>query len=977
MVLQSYPSKNIPDFLLGPCKLSLRIVDENGTIVKETEESEYRDDGTLVWQLFPLEIDLSDLTPGKTYRCIPILRYHDWWKLRATPSYEFTILRYHDWWKLRATPSYEFTMPQDLSASPSNLSIPVGNSAVTQIIGGWDTFAAVIEEGEEFASIVHDDSDPRKLKIFGKKQGTAKLKIEDRRSKQVAYVSITIGDESEHEYVDLGLPSGTLWATCNVGANSPEEYGDYFAWGETESKELYEWTTYKWCNGSYRTITKYCIDSNFGYNGFTDNKMELDTEDDAATANWGKDWQMPSIDQIKELINSEYTTKEETQLHGVLGTLVTGPNGNTIFLPSAGSRSDNLYNAGDWGSYWSRSLSPKSEVNDNDAWALDVGFYCSLTGWNPCGGRSVRPVRVNNNKDNVSTQTFTVNGVSFKMIGVEGGTFRMGEGASLSDEEYRYDQRPIHDVTISDFMIGETEVTQKLWKAVMGNNPSYNQNDECPVEEINWNLCQLFIAKLNKITGKKFRLPTEAEWEFAARGGNYSHGYQFAGSDNAGDVAWYYYYSGYKTMPVALKQPNELGLYDMSGNVRDWCYDWYGKYEWGACTNPCYREEGNERVVRGGNCTDTYELCVFYRGSEHPFIKSNGVGFRLAMGDAILPHLLLSNTSLTLNTGQNYNIEIISGSGNYSISNSNNSIASGFIENNIIKVTAVGEGVSYISIIDQETKEKLDIHLTITQETPIYTKTYTANGVPFNMVFVKGSSFWMGAQEDETDPYDFDELPCHPVRLNSFYIGQTEVTQGLWEAVMGNNPSYNQNDECPVDCVSWEDCQEFIAKLNDITGCTFRLPTEAEWEYAARGGLNSHGYKYAGSDDLDEVAWHNRRYSDNPEIVAQKKANELGLFDMSGNVAEWCADTYNSEYYSSSPIDNPCNVGDGDDKHVLRGGGQYLFSYSGSYRVTYRDSFYRGSNDTGLRLVLSDHGGGVDDGQTGGNDPDDNYDGNF
>ena len=155
-------------------------------------------------------------------------------------------------------------------------------------------------------------------------------------------------------YVDLGLPSGTLWATCNVGASAPEEYGDYFAWGETEPKGYYDWSTYKWCNGNEETLTKYCDESSFGYNGFVDNKTELDPEDDAACAHY-PGGRMPSWQQIQELCDS--CTWKWTQLNGVNGMLVTGPNGNTMFLPSADSKYDSPHSSfGPGGYYWSRTL---------------------------------------------------------------------------------------------------------------------------------------------------------------------------------------------------------------------------------------------------------------------------------------------------------------------------------------------------------------------------------------------------------------------------------------------------------------------------------------------------------------------------------------------------------------------------------------------------------------------------------------------
>ena len=206
--------------------------------------------------------------------------------------------------------------------------------------------------------------------------------------------SITFDD---HEYVDLGLPSGTLWATCNVGANSPEEYGDYFAWGETEPKSNYDYSTYQWCNGSYNTITKYCQKSdysNYGNNGFTDTLTELLPEDDAATANWGSGWQMPSFDQITELYNSDYTTTEWTTLNSVNGRKITSnSNGNSIFLPAAGRhRGSDLNDAGNHGNYWSRSLN-----TDYSNYAYYLNFYSSSIDWgyagHRCYGFSVRPVR--------------------------------------------------------------------------------------------------------------------------------------------------------------------------------------------------------------------------------------------------------------------------------------------------------------------------------------------------------------------------------------------------------------------------------------------------------------------------------------------------------------------------------------------------------------------------------------------------------
>ena len=202
------------------------------------------------------------------------------------------------------------------------------------------------------------------------------------------------GDTAEtHEWVDLGLPSGTLWATCNVGANSPEEYGDYFAWGETQPKTTYHMSNYKYCKGTYLIMTKYCTSSSYG---IVDNKTELEPSDDAATVNWGNDWQMPSLGQVEELTCGSYTNISWTTLNGVHGRKITSKsNGNSIFLPAAGYRlNTSLIYAGSCGYYWSRSL-----CTSDSYFAYDLYFNSSGIDTNDdCryDGRSVRPVRVKN-----------------------------------------------------------------------------------------------------------------------------------------------------------------------------------------------------------------------------------------------------------------------------------------------------------------------------------------------------------------------------------------------------------------------------------------------------------------------------------------------------------------------------------------------------------------------------------------------------
>lgn len=248
-----------------------------------------------------------------------------------------------------------------------------------------------------------------------------------------------------------------------------------------------------------------------------------------------------------------------------------------------------------------------------------------------------------------TAKSFTVNGVTFTMIPVEGGTFTMGTASQYSDHS------PAHEVTVSDFYIGETEVTQALWKAVMGSNPSFFKGDSLPVENVSWYDCQEFVRRLSDILGddlpkQRFRLPTEAEWEYAARGGRKSQGYMYAGSKNLEEVAWYYANSGDKhittsdrtyavvrenncrTHPVKLKKANELGLYDMSGNVLEWCEDYYHRYGNSSQNDPKETTWSLKRILRGG-CWD-FGFCDCWVKDRHhsfPYVYHFDKGLRLVL----------------------------------------------------------------------------------------------------------------------------------------------------------------------------------------------------------------------------------------------------------------------------------------------------------------------------------------------------------
>lgn len=488
----------------------------------------------------------------------------------------------------------------------------------------------------------------------------------------------------------------------------------------------------------------------------------------------------------------------------------------------------------------------------------------------------------------VNDKVVNANGVQFNMIGVQGGTFLMG---TTIDQYYRseIDEYPCHNVALNTFYIGETEVTQELWQAVMGVNPSNFRDPQAPVEMVSWNDCQLFLSKLNAITGMEFRLPTEAEWEYAARGGCLSGHWMFAGDDFLDGLGWYVSNAA-KTMPVKQKRPNELGLYDMSGNVAEWCYDWYGEYQDTCLTNPIGPLDGVNKCVRGGHWIDgTNAARVAFRYSLRPNSSNYHTGLRL--------------------------------------------------------VASVTQGDIDEAVNNPQPQRR---HFTDFSTQFLETETINVKGVDVNMIGVQGGVFLMGATLEQTEYGDVDEQPCHNVAISSFRIAQTEVTQALWKVVMGTNPSSHRGDNLPVENVSWNDCQLFIEKLNAITGRKFRLPSEAEWEYAARGGNLSKQYSFPGSNSCNEVAW-NAHICKSTNPVAIMKPNELCIYDMGGNVAEWCDDWYAA--YNIVDLTNPGGPGYGANK-VIRGShwedGQRYCHCSYRYSAKPEAKYYH----TGFRLAL-------------------------
>jgi formylglycine-generating enzyme required for sulfatase activity len=432
-----------------------------------------------------------------------------------------------------------------------------------------------------------------------------------------------------------------------------------------------------------------------------------------------------------------------------------------------------------------------------------------------------------------------------------------------------------HEVTITKpFYIGKYEVTQEQWEELMENNPSLVKGEKLPMTNVSWNDCQGFIQKLNAKTNGGYRLPTEAEWEYACRAGTttaYSCGDNITKSDAN-------YGSGGKSVEVGSYKANAFGLYDMHGNVLEWCQDWYGEYTIGDSTDPKGLAMGNVRVLRGGSF---YQEFWAARSSLRNYALSRDLGhytgFRLAMTadvkTAVVPPAPKSDPAAVMPA-------------------TGNLLVSPFTE---AKAKEVQKSVA--KSLQKEVEEKEDLGKEINLE----------------MVLVPAGKFMMGSPVSETDRGNRETQ--HEVTLTKpFYMGKYEVTQDQWEGIMGNNPSSRtKGAKLPVTDVSWEDCQEFIKKLNAKTNNGYRLPTEAEWEYACRAGTST---VYWFGDSLTK--------SDANigggiiKAVGSYKPNAFGLFDMHGNVWEWCEDWYAN--YPAEAITDPKGPATGTSPRVVRGG---------------------------------------------------------
>ncbi|MBO4544474.1 MAG: formylglycine-generating enzyme family protein, partial [Verrucomicrobia bacterium] len=488
--------------------------------------------------------------------------------------------------------------------------------------------------------------------------------------------------------------------------------------------------------------------------------------------------------------------------------------------------------------------------------------------------------------------------VNLEMVGIEPGTFTMG---SPTDELGREDNETQHEVTLTQgFWLGKYEVTQKQYQAVMGTKPSHFKGDNLPVEQVSWFDAKIFCTKLTELekaagrlpAGYEYTLPTEAQWEYVCRAGTTT---ALNSGENLSDVnscsemdavGWYSGNASNTTHPVGQKQQNHWGLYDMHGNVAEWCLDYFEHYPTTAVVDPTGPSTGTINVVRGGayNNSAHFDRSAS-RGSVVPANANMDTGFRVAL--------------------------------------------------------APSRGISV----------------------PL------SGSVRMDMVWCPAGTFSMGSPTSELGRSSNETQ--HKVTLTSgFWVGKYEVTQAQYEAVMGTNPSSykDEHNPLPVDSVSWRDATNFCARLtaNEKSagrlpkGYVYTLPSEAQWEYACRAGtgtgLNS-GKNLTSTTtcaEMDEVGWYKANGGSKTHPVGQKLPNAWGIYDMHGNVWEWCWDWYDESYPTDEVVD-PAGPGlpGSDTSRVYRGGSWDMNAQSCRSALRGYDQPSHGGNQCGFRVVLA------------------------
>lgn len=476
------------------------------------------------------------------------------------------------------------------------------------------------------------------------------------------------------------------------------------------------------------------------------------------------------------------------------------------------------------------------------------------------------------------------NGVHMEFVLIPAGSFYMGSPLS---ETGRYgNESPVRRVQITrPFYMGKYEVTQDQYMAVMGKNPSKFSGRNLPVELVSWDEAVAFCKKVGG------RLPTEAEWEYACRTGTDTRFY-FGNSDSdLKDHAWYSDNSGERTHAIGQKKPNVWGLYDMHGNVWEWCQDWFADdYQNASSVDPKGPSSGNKRVLRGGSWLEPAWHCRSAgRGRNAPGHRYFDYGFRVVLENEMS------------------SAEVESASPDYQ---------------QALKTDSVFELPFAIAPFNAAQAKEYQLRTSRYYGIPASEMVDLINGVTMEFVLIPAGEFSMGSPIDEKDRRDV-EGPIHRVRISKpFYMGRFEVTEEQYIAIMGKKMAFWKGGDIPVRNVSWKDASNFCSELSDRKSRIFRLPTEAEWEFACRAGTQTRFFygNDLGYSRLGEFAWYSNNTEYGPKSVGQRLANSFGLHDMHGKVWEWCSDWYDKDYYQVSPAIDPLGPYVAS-RRVCRGGG--------------------------------------------------------
>lgn len=503
--------------------------------------------------------------------------------------------------------------------------------------------------------------------------------------------------------------------------------------------------------------------------------------------------------------------------------------------------------------------------------------------------------------------TFRVDEVEQKMRWIPAGSFVMG---SPEDEEERFgDEGPQHEVQLTHgFWLFDTPCTQALWQAVTGENPSGFKGAQRPVERVSWRDCQEFIAKLNELLpGLALSLPTEAQWEYACRARTKTARY----AEDLDAIAWYDENSDGETHPVKQKRPNAWGLYDMLGNVLEWCYDGQREYTAERVIDPLGPlNPGADRVFRGGDW-DGYAQVVRAadRGWPPPDYRLNALGFRCASSSQSQPVLRRPMWSESERQAEPAQTATQRPKPRLLDLNKQSQFSVDIPDANILCFNTDRDGLRFVQMTKPEWADEIG------RDKYGLWVIFKVDEVRQTMRWIPPGRFWMGSPENDEEAYE-GERPQHEVLLtHGFWLFDTPCTQTLWQAVMGRNPSRFEGEQRPVESVSWEECQEFMQKLNaKVEGLELSFPTEAEWEYACRAGTETPRY----AKDLDAIAWYGENSGGKTHPVKQKRPNAWGLYDMLGNVEEWCHDK--ERKYTAERMVDPVGSLEPEADRVIRGG---------------------------------------------------------